>query len=147
MYLENSRVQWEIDVANQVLSDLKLDLRKEKNDNEYKKYQAAKTVMSDAWNMNRNENIEYLVDLLDDLTELDTVDNTVKLENFQISDDSINLKWSVYSIKSMYKEWWVIDKFESFDFITNITIPSYSRNDETDEIDFVLDASIEQYEW
>jgi hypothetical protein len=126
---------------------LQIDLRKEKNDDEYKKYQAAKAVMAEAWNMNWNENIEYLVDLLDELTELDTIDNTVKLENFQISDNTINLKWSVYSIKSMYKEWWVIDKFESFDFITNITIPSYKKDKETGEIRFVLDASIEQYEW
>lgn len=147
MYLENWRVQWEIDVSNQILVDLKSELRKEKDDNEYKKYQAAKTVMKEAWNLNRNENIEYLVDLLDELTELDTLDNTVKLENFQISDNAINLKWSVYSIKSMYKEWGVIDKFESFDFITNINIPSYRKNTETDEIDFVLNASIEQYEW
>lgn len=130
-----------------MLGELQIDLRKEKNDDEYKKYQAAKAVMAEAWNMNWNENIEYLVDLLDELTELDTIDNTVKLENFQISDNTINLKWSVYSIKSMYKEWWVIDKFESFDFITNITIPSYKKDKETGEIRFVLDASIEQYEW
>lgn len=146
-YLEKTRVQWEIGIVTQILSELDLTLREEKNDNEYKKYQAAKTVMDQAWNMNWNENIEYLVDLLDELTELDTIDNTVKLENFQISDDTINLKWSVYSIESMYKEWWVIDKFESFEFITNIKIPSYKKNEELGEIDFVLDATIQQYEW
>jgi hypothetical protein len=36
--------------------------------------------------------------------------------------------------------------FESFEFINKISIPYYRRNDETEEIDFVLDATIQKYD-
>ena len=147
MLLEKSWIQRDIEQQQSALNDLKADLRTEKADEEYKKYQAAKTVMSTAWDMNWNENIEYLVDLLDELTALNDSDAAVRLENFQITDSSIGLEWWIDSIRTVYKEWWVIDKFESFDFVTDIDIPYYKKNEETQEIEFVLDATIQSYEW
>lgn len=147
MLLEKWKVGEVIEQKEKELIDVKSLLRKEKNDDDYKKYQAAKLVMGQEWQMNRNENIEYLVDLLDELTDLDSNDNSILLENFQITDDSINLKGWVSSITTIYKEWWVIDMFESFEFINKISIPYYRRNDETEEIDFVLDATIQKYDW
>lgn len=147
MTLEKWRVEEVIQQKEKELLDTKAILRKEKNNTNYKRYQAAKLVMDQNWQMNRNESIEYLVDLLDELTDLDANDNSIVLDNFQISDDSINLKWWVIAITTIYKEWWLIDMFESFEFINAISIPFYKRNEETDQIDFVLDATIQRYEW
>lgn len=147
MHLEKWRVEDVIVEREKELLEVKGLLRKEKNELNYKKYQAAKLVMSQAWQMNRNENIVYLIDLLNELTDLDENDNSILLENFQVSNEFINLKGWVESIRTVYKEGWVIDMFESFDFINEISIPFYKRNEDTGEIDFVLDATIQKYEW
>lgn len=147
MLLETSRLENEILVKEAELNDMSVILNQEKDDTAYKKYQSAKQVMQVAWQMDRSQNIQYLIELLDELTALDSTDNSIALTNFQITEEKVSLRWSVSSIKNVYREWWVIDKFESFDFIEKITIPYYRRDGDTDMMSFVLDASIQEYEW
>ena len=146
MKLEVKNQQKILSTKEKILVDRTKELAEVKDDVGYKRYQAAKYVAEQSENLNRKENTEYLIALLDELLAVDNKDRTLALENFQVRPSEINLQWSIYAIKSMYKEGWVIDQFTNLWFVEMIDISNYNTTEEW-MIQFHLSADIIEYEW
>lgn len=111
----------------------------------YKKYLSAKLVAQEKNTLKWKDSLEYLINLLDELTALDAEDRSVALENFQVTPEKVNLRGTVASISTIYREGGIIDKFTQFNFIDFLDIPFYRKNGET--FQFVLDATITANVW
>jgi len=148
MSLEVSNQEKIKTTKTKILADAKAALSEAQDDQWYKRYKAAKYVAQTAENLNWKENTEYLIELIDELILVDNSDRTLLLENMQITPVQITLRWSIVAIKSVYREWWVIDKFTNLWFIESIDIPYYTKNElEWWDFTFSLTADIKEYEW
>ena len=143
MLMEVKNVKEEKAIAEEVLWELKSELREAQKDEWYKKYQSAKKVFISAENLDWTERTDYLIDLLNNVIAIDQQDQRASFEEFQVWTSSIGLQWNVMSITNMYREWWVIDSITAFDFVENVSIPFYKTNEEW--VEFILNADIQEY--
>lgn len=145
MKLEEKNQTKILEERKKMLVDTQALLTEAQKDEGYKRYKAAKFVGEDSENLDWKEWTEYLIQLLDELLLIDDEDRTLTLNNFQVDPESISLVWTVVAIKSMYREWWVIDKFTELWFVEKIEIPFYKEW--KDWLTFTLTADIIEYEW
>ena len=77
-------------------------------------------------------------------TELQNVarntNNGIVLSDFTIQQDSIQVRGQIKELKYMYIKNGIIDRFSALDFVNNITIPYYQKNQ--DYFDFILKADV-----
>lgn len=142
--MEVKRVTTELETRKDMYLSKVREHNTVKQDDGYKRYQAAKLVKESADMMDWLERTQYLIELIDKLYEIDQEDDTLSLGSFVVDVKWISLKWKVLAMKSIYREWWVIDTFKELEFVTWITIPWYEEIDW--RIEFVLFAEIEPYD-
>jgi len=84
---------------------------------------------------------------LEELKAYNKQQKAVNLANFQINDKKITLKGTVSTLKDIYAEWWIIDRFSGYPFIQFFKVPYYRKNEIDGWYDFLLDADIYHYDW
>jgi len=146
MTMEVKKVTAHLETRKNLFLDKMREHNKVKQDDWFKRYQAAKLVKQSSDMMDWLENTQYLIQLIDKLYEIDQADDTLELWSFEVDSKTIKLEWKVTAIKSIYREWWVIDTFKELSFVENIFIPWYE--DVGWIIEFTLYANIQTYdEW
>lgn len=128
----------------QVLVQKKQEVVALKKDEGYQRYKATAKLMELDTTINRRESIIYLIGLYDIMKALGSNQSRLLFSDFQISSDRIIVRWTVPTMAEIYKEKWLLDRLEKFDFIEHIKIPFYDENDGI--FSFVLDAKIKQYD-
>ncbi len=94
--------------------------------------------------INWRESIIYLIGLYDIMKALGSNENRLTFRDFQISSDRIIVRWTVPTMAEIYKEKWLLERLEKFEFIEFIKIPFY--DEQGGVFSFVLDAKIKQYD-
>jgi hypothetical protein len=81
------------------------------------------------------------------LLDVDKSDTfNIAFSNFEISLENIRLDWYVTNLRLLYR-WanskkWLIEKFEELDFLDNISIKTYEKNDWDLWYNFTLTANV-----
>ena len=83
-----------------------------------------------------------MIGLFDILQALDDRESNISLDNFQINQKSISLRWTVSNISVIYQSEGLLDKFLSLSFIQDIRIPYYREGN--DGFSFILDANLKE---
>ncbi len=128
----------------QVLVQKKQELTKLKQDQWYLRYKATEKLMELDTTINWRESIIYLIGLYDIMKALGSNQNRLTFSDFQINSDRIIVRGTVPTMGEIYKEKWLLERLENFEFIEHIRIPFY--NEESGVFSFVLDAKIKQYD-
>ena len=143
MLMEVKNAKEEKQIAQEMVTEFRTELREAQQDEWYRKYQSAKKVYEESENLDRTERTDYLIDLLNEIIAIDQQDQRAEFENFQIWVATVDLQWRVDSITNMYREWWVIDAVTAFEFVENVSIPFYKSTQEG--VEFILNADIIEY--
>ncbi|HMY80825.1 MAG TPA: hypothetical protein PK048_03185 [Candidatus Absconditabacterales bacterium] len=105
------------------------------------RYDVARYINNKEKVTNRSDNINNLIRMY---TELQNVarntNNGIVLSDFTIQQDSIQVRGQIKELKYMYIKNGIIDRFSALDFVNNITIPYYQKNQ--DYFDFILKADV-----
>lgn len=104
MKLEGHRIQTEIDIKNRELTARKEELTVVQQHEEYIKLLAAKYLEENTRPVHREESLQYLTNLLEELKAYNTLQRNVHLTNFQINSTKITLQGTVSSLKDIYAE-------------------------------------------
>jgi len=144
MKLEGHRIQTEMGIKNRELDSRKEELTVVQQHEEYMKLLAAKYLEENTRPVRREESLKYLTNLLEELKGYNTLQKNVHLTNFQISSTKITLQGTVSSLKDIYAEWGILDKFSAYPFIKFFRVPYYRKTDNGYE--FLLDADIKHYD-
>ncbi len=130
------------------MSQQNMQIEKIKTEIWYEKFDAVRKLENQSKAMPWFDHITKIIDILNNLKSVDSSESdSVILTDFNVSLDKISLRWKVSNLSLLYyssPQKWVkslIDKFESLDFIKNMTIQSYNRVDEN-YFEFVLEAKI-----
>jgi len=101
-----------------------------------------------------SDHIDKIMEIFADLLAVDNSDTfNISFTDFQISLESIRLRWYVTSLRLLYKWAWnntiqesakpaLIEKFEALDFLDNIAIKTYEKSSDNFGYEFVLTANV-----
>ena len=147
MTLQASRIDAQIEVKKQELSQREGELKIVEENPWYLKLLAAKYLETETKTVNWEQSLRYLTSLLEELKAYNKQQKSVDLANFQIDANKITLQWRVSAIKDIYAEWWIIDRFSGYPFIQFFELPYFRQNGEEGGYEFLLDADIYHYDW
>lgn len=145
--LQASRTTAIIEQKQQELLERKTELREVQQHPWYLKLLAAKYLEEETKTVNWEQSLNYLTSLLEELKAYNKQQKAVSLANFQIDTTKITLQWNVSSLKDIYAEWWIIDRFSGYPFIQYFKVPYYRLEEEKGGYSFLLDANIFHYDW
>lgn len=101
-----------------------------------------------------SDHVAKIMAIFDELLAVDNSDTfNISFSDFQISLDSIRLRWYVTSLRLLYKWAWsstiqesakpaLIEKFEALDFLNDIAIKTYEKSSDDFGYEFVLTAKV-----
>jgi len=144
IYLINNKIKNNTKLLNQQ----NLQLEKIKTEIWYEKFDSVRKLENQSKVMPWFDHITKIIDILNGLKSVAMNEsNSVILTDFNVSLDKISLRWKVSDLSVLYYSFpqngiqSLIDKFETLDFIENMTIKSYNKID-NDYFEFVLEAKI-----
>ena len=135
-----SRIQNKIEIKESELKDFS------KNPG-YDKLQYVKQMEDENLMMPWSDHVNAIMAIFWDLLDVDRSDTfNITFSNFEISLDHIRLDWEVTNLRILY-QWantktWLIQKFEELDFLDNISIKTYEKNDWDLWYKFTLTANV-----
>lgn len=83
--------------------------------------------------------ISYLINVFDKISG-DTKKDLL-ISNLKIDLSTISLQWEVVNMDRVYASGWIIDRFQTMNFITEVDIPTYTKSP-SGTYTFDLDAKI-----
>ena len=135
-----SRVQWKIEKKEAELRDFSKKPGYDKL--QYVQEMEAKNLM-----MPRSDHINAIMTIFGDLLDVDKSDTfNIAFSNFEISLESIRLDGYVTNLRLLY-QWvnskkWLIEQFEELDFLDNISIRTYEKDEWDLWYKFTLTANV-----
>lgn len=130
------------------LQEQKLELEKYTNYTGYNVLLSIRELEKKKIKLPRSEHIKQIFNILQDLRDVtDGSNSTIILSDFEVSLDEIKLNGKVTTLKALYynspngnfKS--LFDRFQALDFIRNLEIKNYEKNDER-YFDFILHANV-----
>ena len=135
-----SRVQWKIEKKETELRDFSKKPGYDKL--QYVQEMEAKNLM-----MPRSDHINAIMAIFGDLLDVDKSDTfNIAFSNFEISLENIRLDGYVTNLRLLY-QWvnskkWLIEQFEELDFLDNISIRTYEKDEWDLWYKFTLTANV-----
>ena len=115
----------------------------------FDKLQVVKDMENNHYQMLWSERIQAVIDIFDAILEVDTAESrNIVLSDFKISLEEISLHGYVSNLRVLYlspdpeKKTALLDRFEQLDFLTEISIRTYERADDSLGYNFVLTAKV-----
>lgn len=97
----------------------------------------------------RSAHINKVINMLQEIKNLgQTNDETLLLSDFNVDLQKISLKWHVSNLALLYYSnsekgiISLIDRFKNLDFIENLYIKNYTRDENEDFFSFILEANV-----
>ena len=113
----------------------------------YDKLQYVQNMEANNLMMPWSDHINAIMEIFGELLDVDKSDTfNIAFSNFEISLENIRLDWYVTNLRLLYR-WanskkWLIEKFEELDFLDNISIKTYEKNDWDLWYNFTLTANV-----
>lgn len=94
-----------------------------------------------------SDHVNAIMEIFGDLLDVDKSDTfNIAFSNFEISLENIKLDGYVTNLRLLYQwanwEPWLISRFEELDFLDNISIKTYEKDDEELWYKFTLTANV-----
>ncbi len=120
--------QQKTSIKKEAIIKIDNDISAAENNADYRKYMWAKVVYDlsktqQGW----GDRLSRIIMVFEDLQKLWW--DAVTFSDFSLDFSSLRLKWTVSDLKVVYWSGWVVDKFNSLEFIKDITITDYKKTD------------------
>ena len=145
--VSNILVKHNISSVQEKIGESEIKLASFSDEPGYDKLQYIKQMESDNLMMPWSDHINAIMEIFGDLLDVDKSDTfNISFSNFEISLEKIRLDGYVTNLRILYQwaNWnpWLISRFEDLDFLDNISIKTYEKDDWDLWYKFTLTANV-----